>query len=73
MPSESMYPGVYVEEVWSDVHQIPGVATSNDRNDQKCKNMKTIAILTLLLLGAVLVVGAARRRRQRMHRVRNDA
>ncbi len=73
MPSETMYPGVYVEEVWSDVHTIPGVATSNDRNDQNGKNMKTIAILIVLLLGAVLAVRVARRRRQRMHRVRNGA
>jgi hypothetical protein len=68
MPNESRYPDVYVEEVRSDVHQIPGVATSNDRNDQKCKNMRTIAILIVLLLGAVLAVRAVRRRRQRTHR-----
>jgi hypothetical protein len=77
------YPGVYIEEVRSDIHPIPGVATSitayvgfglrGPVNEQKCKNMKIIAILIVLLLGAVLAVRAARRRRQRMHRVRNDA
>jgi phage tail sheath protein FI len=82
------YPGVYIEEVRSDVHPITGVATSitafvglglrgpvkePDLDDQKRKNMKIIAILTVLLLGTVLAVRAARRRRRRMHRVRNDA
>jgi hypothetical protein len=80
------YPGVYIEEVRSDIHPIPGVATSitafvgfglsspvnePDLNDQKGKNMKIIAVLIVLLLGAVLAVRAAQRRRQRMHRVRN--
>jgi phage tail sheath protein FI len=88
MPSTLTYPGVYIEEVRSDVHPITGVATSitafvgfglggpvnePDLNDQKCKNMKIIAILIVLLLGTVLAVRAARRRRQRMRRVRNDA
>jgi phage tail sheath protein FI len=84
MPSTLTYPGVYIEEVRSDIHPIAGVATSitafvgfglrapvnePDLNDQKGKNMKIIAILVLLLLGAVLAARAARRRRARMHPV----
>jgi phage tail sheath protein FI len=88
MPSTLTYPGVYIEEVRSDVHPITGVATSitafvgfglrrvvnePDPNGQKCKNMKTVAILIVLLLGAIFAVRVARRRRQRMHRERNDS
>ena len=86
MPSTLTCPGVYIEEVRSDVHPITGVATSitafvgfglrrplnkPDLKDQKCNNITIIAILIVLLLSAVLVVRAAQRRRQRMHRVRN--
>jgi phage tail sheath protein FI len=88
VPNTLTYPGVYIEEVRSDVRPIAGVATSitafvgfglrgpvnePNLNDQKCKNMKIMAILIVLLLGTVLAVRAARRRRQRMHRVRNNA
>jgi phage tail sheath protein FI len=89
MPSTLTYPGVYIEEVRSEVHPITGVATTsisafvgfglrgpvNDPglNDQKCKNMKIIAILIVLLLGTGFAVRAARRRRQKIHRVKNDA
>ena len=84
MPTTVTHPGVYIEQVRSDIHTIPGVPTSitafvgfgryvpvNEPglNDQQCKNMKIIAILIVLLLGAVLAVRAARLRRARMHRV----
>lgn len=72
MSSTLTYPGVYIEEVRSGVHPIPGVATS-DLNDQKCKNIKVIAILIVALLGVVLAVRTLQRRRQRKDRVRNDA
>jgi hypothetical protein len=51
---------------------VPGLralVNAPDVNDQKGKNMKIIAILILLLLGAVLAARAAQRRRARMHRV----
>jgi hypothetical protein len=72
--------------VRSDIHPILGVATSitafvgfglrrpvndPDLKHEKCTNMKIIAILIVLVLGAVLAVREAQRRRQRMHRVRN--
>jgi hypothetical protein len=86
MPTTLTYPSVYVEEVRSVAHPITGVATlitafvgfglrgpvnNAEPNDQNCKNTKIIAIVIVLLLGAVLAVRAAHRCRQRMHRVSN--